>query len=143
MQATIYRALYLNEVSDLDTAAVGCHWSFDECIEEVVERQLLSLREQRTGDTLMLFRAVVDADQINWGATVQSNRDYANENECVLNFGASIAVEYRDEAYEFQPLGVANVGEAGHAWVREAQEATEKEINDLVANLQEWASIEA
>ena len=143
MKALVYRTLYLNEAADARLTAMGCHWSFDECIEEVVERQMLSLPEQRTGGTLILFRTNVGYGQINWGATLQSNREHANECECVLAFEAEITLEYRDEQGEWVAFDTANVGDAGHAWVREADEATEAEIAALIADLQEWATIEA
>ena len=142
MTATIYRALFLNEAQDADTESIGQHWSFDECIEDVVETSTLSLRE-RTGSTLILFRAQVSSKQINWDATVTSNREHSRECECVLGAGEEIEVEYRDDMGEWLPLGAANTGTHSHAWVLAAAQASQAEIAVLVCGLQEWASIKA
>ena len=141
MQALIYRALYLSEVADFNTQAAGCHWSFNESVDEVVEAGCLSL-SARTGNTLILFRTKVGGQQINWDATVYSNTEHGHEYECVLNFDERVEVEYRDEQGEWLTAGSASVGQAGHAWVASTDSASQAEISLLISDLKEWATIE-
>ncbi|WP_158009590.1 hypothetical protein [Tenacibaculum todarodis] len=81
----IYRAIYLNSIKELDKSNFGCHWTKDEHYAYSIEFMYNDISEKgRNGKTQFLFMSKIDKNQINELATINSNKDYLTENECVL-----------------------------------------------------------
>lgn len=139
MEATIYRALFLNEITDLDINSVGNHWSFDENVDSLIRNKSLSI--EKTGKYVHVLRATVAKSAINWDATLKSNADYSHEFECVLFTENEIVVEYLNDDKEWIELGACNTGKRIDSWVDSCESSSEEETNEFINSLSDWAKI--
>ncbi len=83
---TIWRAIYLNKIEDLDLHNFGCHWTKDEyyCIGTTEFPTNDISASKRKGEIQFLFKAKIAENLIDKKRTNLSNKEYPNESECVL-----------------------------------------------------------
>lgn len=81
----IFRAIFANNIDEIDIDNFGCHWTNNEWIEYDTNFRYNDISGgNRKGDNLYKFEANVSKEFIHQAATKKSNREYPNESEVVL-----------------------------------------------------------
>jgi len=82
---TAWRAIYLDEIEQLDINNFGCHWTFDEFYCNSVEFIYNNIsNKKRLGKIQFLFKASINKNLIDIKRTRESNKEFPSESECVL-----------------------------------------------------------
>ena len=85
MKIRIWRAIFLKSVNDLDKANFGCHWSKNEHFSYGITFLNENISDyKRVGEKMFLFQTDIITKQIDVESTNKSNKEYPDEEECVL-----------------------------------------------------------
>ena len=118
IKLTIYRAIYLNSVNEIDKSNFGCHWTKDEFYANSIEFMYNDISEKgRQGKTQFLFKTEVDKSQIDKIATIKSNKKYSTESECVLKSNTVLKEVFLIYPKEYFQSLSANTGTRYDKWV--------------------------
>lgn len=115
----IYRAIFLNSITELNLSNFGCHWTKDESYPSSVQFTTNDIsKKRRQGTIKFIFKTRIKKSQINISATIKSNEEFPDENECVLNKNSvlnKITLIFPKE-YSFTSSG--NTGTRCEKWVK-------------------------
>jgi hypothetical protein len=130
----IYRTIF---AENIDTENFGCHWTFNKELDVTsIGRQAFDIDYSNA----IQFEAEISIQDINIEATMQSNRDYSHEWECVVCANTELIVKALDGEIEGQTLTI-NTGTRYDKWVDSA-ECSEEEFgqtfDEFILDIENW-----